>query len=381
MKLESLLEKLSERQPSRYPFLSIYLNAEPNEHGRDDFDVFLKKQLSIHEDRFEGEQLESFEKDLKRIRDFASSIDASSDGVAIFACGGEDFFETAQFDVAVDDQFFVADRPFVLPLARLREQNPKYAVVIADTNEARIHVFRRKRAIETEEIENFKTNRTEQGGWSQARYQRHIDNFHLKHAKEVVEELDKIVRDEDISQIVLVGDESVIIPLLKEQLTPYLEEKIVGTLRLNVDTPVHELVEESEKAVEAYDSVTDNTEIDALLEENYDEGLGVTGVANVFAALANGQVNKLYIAADPEAVEYDEAEVSQVMSAYSASFDSSLPEPDRKRLVLDQLVRLGLDSAEVVRFIEDDSLLADHGGVGALLRYRSEGDIVRAAKG
>lgn len=382
MKLEKLIDQLNSFEPTKYPFLSIYLNAEPNQHGRDDFDVFLKKQLSMHRDNYEEHtpERESFDRDVERITNYINQIDPSADGVAIFSCSGADFFAAKEFNVPFkDDEFYVFNRPHIFPLARLREQNPKYAVVIADTNDARIYIFKRKRALETEEIENFKTHRTDQGGWSQKRFQRHIDNFHKKHAKEVIDELDKTVRDENIKQIVLVGDETVIIPLLKDELTPFLEEKIVGTLRLNVDTPEHELVEETEKAVNAHDALEDKKKIDRLMDQHYKEGLGITGVKKTFAALANGQVNELYINADFDTIEYDEDDVAEVLKAYAPGIDEKLPAADRARLLIDELIRLGLDSAETVRFIEDEHLLKEEGGIGALLRYRAEGDIVNSA--
>ena len=54
MKNSGILKKLSNIESSEFPFISVYLNTEPNEHGRDDFNIFLKKQLSEHQDKFQG---------------------------------------------------------------------------------------------------------------------------------------------------------------------------------------------------------------------------------------------------------------------------------------------------------------------------------------
>lgn len=74
------------------------------------------------------------------------------------------------------------------------------------------------------------------GGWSQIRYQRHADSLHLLHAKEVVEALGRVVREDEADHVLLAGDE-VIIPLLREQLPPALREKVVDVLRFDVGTP------------------------------------------------------------------------------------------------------------------------------------------------
>ena len=77
-----------------------------------------------------------------------------------------------------------------------------------------------------EKIVGEKTRRTSKGGWSQARYQRRADNFHMHHIKEVVDTLDKIVREEDIQHVVVAGAD-VAMPILREQLPKQLADKIV----------------------------------------------------------------------------------------------------------------------------------------------------------
>jgi predicted RNase H-like nuclease (RuvC/YqgF family) len=84
--------------------------------------------------------------------------------------------------------------------------------VLADTNFARILVIATGAVVDAREVTGVKTRRTDQGGWSQARFQRHIENFHLHHAKEVVEALARIVQQEGIEHVLLAGDE-VILPL------------------------------------------------------------------------------------------------------------------------------------------------------------------------
>ncbi len=46
MKISNLVKELGSFEPDGYPFLSIYLNAEPSETGRDTFQVWLKTAFS-----------------------------------------------------------------------------------------------------------------------------------------------------------------------------------------------------------------------------------------------------------------------------------------------------------------------------------------------
>ena len=374
MKNSGLLRKISEIESGEFPFISVYLNAEPNQHGRDDFDVFLKKQLSEHQGNYAEETSEraSFDRDVERISEYAEKIQPSANGVAIFACAGaDDFFQTIEFDVPfANDRFFVFDRPHVYPLARLIEQNPKFAVVIADTNAAHIYVSQRGRILDEEEIENEKTNRSEVGGWSQKRYQRHNDELHQKHAKEVIEELEKIVREDDVKKIILAGNEEVVIPLLRDELTKDLESKVVGTIRLDIKTPEKEIFEAAKQAINQHDTLEDKEKIEYLKEQNYDEGLGVTGVAETLKALENGQVQELYLTANFDEIKYNKSEIEKILKDYAPGEDNSLTNASEARQIADELIRQAVASAENIRFFEDENLLEEFGGVGAILRYR-----------
>lgn len=181
--------------------------------------------------------------------------------------------------------------------------------------------------------------------------------------------LEKIVRDEGIEQIVLAGDEATVIPMLREQMSKEMAEKVIDALSLGINTPEHELLEESLTAFRRHDSLTDMEKVERLLNEYRADDLGVAGAPETLAALSNGQVEELLIAAKPENIQYDETEVEKVLKLYPA--DVVLPESLDQRTIADELVRRAnvLSSAKVT-FIEDSTRLERLGGVGGLLRYR-----------
>lgn len=373
----NFLSRLLEVQPSSSPFVSVYLNTEPNQNGRKDFDVFLKKQFKDHLTVLEEgtERRKSIETDAERISDFLGGLDPSVRGVAAFACSGEnDFLETFEFETPFEnDRFYLFDRPYVYPLVRLMDQNPTFAVVAADTNSAHIYVIKRAETVRREDIQNTKTNRSEVGGWSQMRYQRHIENFHQQHAKEVVEELEKILRTERITRVILAGDQKVIVPLLRDEMSNELEERVVDSLALNVNTPEHEIAELAQSAIRKHDAEEDKAKIEHLFEVNYDDGAGVTGVEKTLAALLNGQVQELYLSADPDSIVYKTADVKLVLKNYFPGDEEPLSAVGEKELLVNEMIKLAAGSAERIRFIEDTHLLKTAGGVGAFLRYQTKG--------
>ena len=374
MSLKNLLERLAAFEPTQYPFISLYLNAQANDRGRDDFGLFVRQELEARAKTYEPHtpERESFDRDVERIREYLEKeVRPSANGVAVFACSGaDDFFEAAQLDAPIErNRLFVYDHPHLYPLARLVDQYQRYAVLVADTNYAQIFVFGYGRLLDHDEIQSVKTNRSQVGGWSQMRYQRHVENYHLHHAKEAVEALDRVVRDDNIEKVIISGDQTAIIPVLREQLPQHLAEKVVDTINLGVKTPEHEIMEATAELMRVENATSDAEKVKRLLDEYRGDGLAVVGVASTLAALSNGQVEELFVSASMRGIRYDEQEVEKVMAAYAPATGPTA-DASEPRTVADELVRRAETmSAARVTFIEDESLLASAGGVGALIRY------------
>jgi peptide chain release factor subunit 1 len=387
MTLNKLIEKLAAFEPNGAKVISIYLNAEANQNGREDYPTWLKNQFYEYSVQFENdtEKSRAYAEIQERINSFLNDeADKSANGIAIFASAGDDgFFETVQLDEPFpNNRFFVFDRPHLFPLVRIVEQNPKYAVLWADTNKADIYVFGGENTlnaeIETnakvEEIQNEKTNRSQVGGWSQARYQRHVENFHLQHAKETVEELEKIMRKGKIAHLVLCGDETTILPILRPQLSKESEEKIITVLNMSQYASEEEIREQTREALGVANATKDKECAErAIGAAKAAAGLGTLGVEKTLAALSNGQVEELVLSANSGAIKYNPREVERVLEDYAPGDDNSasdeLPEASEKRQIADELIIRALNSAARIVFIEDESMLEESGGVAAVLRY------------
>ena len=369
-----LIELLSIFEPIGLPVISLYLNAQPDEHGQDNYHAFVRNELRERAKTFPpgSPERESFDKDVERINGYIDTeVRPSANGIAIFTCAGAgELFEAIQLDAPIENnRLFVFDQPHLYPLARLIDQYPRYAVLVANTNSARIFVFGRGAKLDSEEVKNKKTNRTKVGGWSQMRYQRHLANYHLHHAKEVIELLGRVVQDERAEHVILAGDD-VIIPLLREQMPPQLAEKVIDVVSLDINAPEHEIFHTSMESLREHDSQTDAEKVSQLLNEYRGNGLAVVGVPDTLAALSNGQVDDLLISAAPGEIRYDEEKVKKVFGAYSAGDGEAGIDISEPRIVADELVKRAQASSATVTFIEDASLLAEVGGVGATLRYR-----------
>lgn len=383
MTLTEQLDRLAAFEPAPYPVVSLYLNTQPGQHGRDQYQAFVRKELKARSRTYpqNSPDRESLDRDLEKIgRYLETELRPSANSAAIFACSAGELFETIQLAAPIQRHWLhIGDQPHLYPLARLESQYPRYAALVTDTNSARIMVFAAGQLVAERQVKNVKTRDTAQGGWSQARYQRHIANFHLHHVKEVIETLERIVREEGITQILLACDE-VSLPLLRDQMSKQLAEKIVDHLRLETHASVADVLKQSLEAMKRLNNRTDREKVEAAIGAYRAGGLGVVGPEGTLAALLNGQVDELLIAANmqrmqgmPVGATSGSANDTSLAEPAVASVSAGEPaeaQPEVVRLA-DELITKAKQTSARITFIEDPELLSDYGGVAALLRFRT----------
>ena len=50
MPLNETIDKLADFQPSNLPVISLYLNTQADQHGRDNFDSFVRKEFKAKQE-------------------------------------------------------------------------------------------------------------------------------------------------------------------------------------------------------------------------------------------------------------------------------------------------------------------------------------------
>lgn len=344
--LREQLDRLAAFESGESPVLSLYLDLRADQQGRENYDTFLRKALPERARTLTKKQRTSFDQDVERIRGYLDTERrTSSNGLAVFACSAAaGFFEAMQFNVPPLDghALFIDSLPHLYPLARLNDQYPRYAALLVDTNSARLFVFSLAAIEKEQRVSNVKTKRTSMGGLAQARYQRHVENFHLLHIKEVVDVLERVVRADKIGRILVAGDEPARSMLLKA-MPEHLAQKVIDIVSLDIRTPQHEVLAETLEILRQKDADTDVAQVEAMLGAWRAGGLAVAGVEATREALELGEVEELLITATPR--------------------------PNQANVANELVTRAQQQSARI-RFIEDASLLSEVEGVGALLRFK-----------
>ena len=70
--LTDQLEKLARFEPAPYPVISLYLNTQPGQTGRDQYDAFVRKEFKMRGRTYPSGSPErvSLDQDLERITAF-----------------------------------------------------------------------------------------------------------------------------------------------------------------------------------------------------------------------------------------------------------------------------------------------------------------------
>lgn len=373
--IDDHLDRLLAFEATTLPVISLYLNAQSGADGRVHFEQFIRKELVGRARTFTSSTPEraSFDADVERIQKYLDeNVNPSANGIAIFACSGAGLFEALQLNTPLEDHYiYVYHQPHLYHLARLEEGHPRYAALLTDANSARIFVFGLGETLETEQVKGKKVNRVKVGGWSQARYQRRVEKAHNEHAKEIVDVLERLVREEKIRDIVIAGDVQ-ITTVLQEQMPKHLQDKIVDVLRLDLKSSDQDIFKATLDVMRQQDAMTDADKTGRLFREYRARGLAVIGPQATLEALANGQVDELLLSANLEQIHGEEQPVDAIIAPEipdsAGGTDSDEP---RSVLLADLLVTKAKQTDARVTFIEDASLLEAAEGVGAFLRWRN----------
>jgi peptide subunit release factor 1 (eRF1) len=375
--LDEHLERLLAFEPTPLPVLSLYLNTQPDQHGRDpDVKAYLEREFKSLARTWPASSPErqSFDRDVERILAFlGDKVDAAANGIAIFACwGAGEFFDAIQLNAPIDEnRVYVYHQPHLYHLMRLDDEYPRYAVLVTDANSARIFVFGLGQTIESEDVKGKKVHRVKVGGWSQARYQRRVNQAHQQHAKEAIDRLEQIVREDNIRYVILAGDPAMA-PVLQEQMPKQLSDMLVDVMKIDVKAPEQEVLSATLEKMREQSSKTDTEQVERLLQEYRAHGLAVVGPQETLEALANGQVDELLISATLEQARPEREQVEAVLAPEipDSSGGTDTDEP-REASLPDLLVTKAKLTDAKVSFIEDGGLLEPVGGVGAFLRWRT----------
>jgi peptide chain release factor subunit 1 len=346
----ALLRRLADREPSRLPVLSAYLDLRPPADAAQpavrEAKVILRDRLDESLDQLpaHGAAHDSVATDGERIRMLLDEEAAVNErGVALFACHGEGLFERLGTWVPFDPRVEMGAVPFLVPLARFVDHEPTL-VALADTNTLRLLVSQPGRLEELPGLDDAPDDytRTEAGGWSQARYQRHVDAHRGGFARQAAQVIERTSAQEGAVRVILAGDE-VAVPRLRRELPKAIADRVREVLRLELRATLDEIESKVLPAIERLEAADARDAADRLMGAIGAGGLGIGRVGPVMRALGIGQGLELLLDVARPSTEEDANEA----------------------------VRLAARTGTRITFVADHPGIRELGGIGLLLRYRT----------
>jgi len=308
---ETTLRTLSEVEADEPVVVSVFLDLDPSEFATptarasqitsllSDLDALLR------DSRLSADAVEALRPDRERIetylRDRELDIERAA-GLAIFSSDALDVFQAVKLAEPVASGVHLDQRPILEPVIGM-EDDSAWCVLLVTRDSAR--VFRGGpsgiRAIL--EVQSDVKNQHSAGGWSQARFERSVEQeveWHLERATDVLFREFKRRRFDHL--IIGANNESLRRDLVEET-HAYLTERIRGWVDIDEElADEHEVFAAVREVMQEHQDAEEAALLERFAAERATDGRAAEGLEPVLAALAERRVETLMVregAAEP----------------------------------------------------------------------------------
>src|ERR671922_2170177 len=197
----SLLRELASFRAEKGCATSLYLNLDPSEvptagDAQTRMNALLNSAEKTDRRDLTHEQRGALKADFERIaRWFDDDFERDgAQGLAVFAASLDNFWRVLPLPEPVPDRFKVDRELFLAPLVPVVARSDGTIVAVVGREQGQLYRLQSGRLQEIGDYFDEQPGRHDQGGWSQARYQRHIEALVQEHLRDVAEQLDRRVR-------------------------------------------------------------------------------------------------------------------------------------------------------------------------------------------
>jgi peptide chain release factor subunit 1 len=328
-----------------------------------------ERQLEERRSQMARDQREGLKKDLERI---AAWFDDGFDrqgvrGLGVYAAGLDNFWATLTLPEPVEDEVRIGGELYLAPLARLAGRD---GGLVAFVGRERGHVWRLGGGQLTE-IADQSTEvqgQHSQGGWSQARYERSVENQVGQHLRDVAATLDGCVRKLHGTRVVLIGSED-IRSEFEALLSNEVQNAVAGWATAEAHADGAQVLEAAKPVFDEWWSGREDDVLERWREEIGKNGRAASGWESTLEAASDGRVDLLLVQDGVDQTAYQCPQCGRAqMSNGSCPLDgTTMEERDGGLdLALHQTLAHG-GTVHVIRGERRD--LEPVGGVAALLRF------------
>jgi peptide chain release factor subunit 1 len=357
--------------------ISIYVNLDPRiAPTQRDVATRISALLAQAQRRAESRrdvltrtQREGVRADLERIGGwFENGFDRNgSHGAVVFADGPDGLFDAYTLPRHVPDEVKLGSELYLAPLLDVVTRSD--GAIVAYVGRERAQVFRLDagRLVAIADASDDVPGRHDQGGWSQARYERHIETIVERHLRRAADTLAACVRAQRGAALVLVGAEE-IRPEFEELLASEVRECVVGWTTAEAHSTPAELLAAAEPVLERWRTGREEQVLARWREAAGREGRASSGWERTLEAASDGRVELLLVQQGVDRPAYRCPRCGRVQTANGACpLDGAALERDEDGL--DLALHRTLEHGGAVTLIRAQRDLDPVEGIGALLRF------------
>lgn len=350
--------------------LSVYLNLAPDRQvGRRYQVAFEDLVRALREDLDDAARL-ALDLEAARVRTLLK-VGPRGRGLAVFASTPRDLWQVWSLPVVVAEGVYLGRRPYLRPLLDALDEYERYAVALVDKEKARLFLVHLGEIEEQDQVYDVVPGKHDQGGWSQANYQRHHEAHVYWHLKRVADELVFLERREPFDRLVLAGPEEATAEL--ERILPrHLRAKLVRRIPAELFATEQEILEKTLAIERDLERAAEERLVEEILETAAAGGLATYGLAPTLEAIWLGRVHVLVVA-DGLRVEGSECEAcGRLGLAVGATCPVCGGGLRRFDDVVERAMERTLEEGGRIEVVHDEAAqrLRQVGeGLGAVLRY------------
>lgn len=372
------LERLSGLRANGHRVLSLYVSLDPSafpnlreRHAQ--VDAVLDEAEREAERSGDGSHADrvALREDVAQVRRFLTDDELavqSARGLAVFCSVPADLFEVVALPRPVTAMAVVQERPFIEPLVELGAPE-RWCVLLVSRRTARILYGTREHLVEVADVRDDVRGQHHQGGRSQSRYQRGIEDEVDEHVRNTCSALFERLQRRPFERLLLAGPAE-LRPRVQRELHPDLARLLAGHFEIDVERATPDEVHQRALAqIEADEARRERETLARLTEGMAPGGHAAAGLDAVLELLSERRVQTLLLAPDFAAPGSQCPRCGRLSSGEGACpADGAALESCAD--IAERAIHLALDQAATVMVVRHklDALRA-HAPIAALLRY------------
>ena len=369
-----LLRELAAFRAANGCAVSLYVNLDPSEvptaaDAQSRVNALLTSAEKTDRSDMTHDQRGALKADLERIERWFDD-DFERDGsraIAVFAASLDNFWSTISLPEPVADGVKVGRELHLAPLVPVVARVDGTIVAVVGREQGQLYRLEAGRLVEIAEHYDDTPGQHDQGGWSQSRYQRHIEKLVQEHLKGVAEQLDRSRRRMHSPKIVLVSSEETRSEFIDE-LPIAAREAVVGWTHAEAHAGPAEILAAVTPVLAEADAREEAEVIARWREEAGRNARATSGWEQTLEAASDGRVELLLFQEGSDHGAFRCPACGRATANEGACpLDGTSLEPVDAGI--DLAVHQTLMHGGAVWAVRHHEDLAPVGGIGALLRY------------